>query len=63
MTDELEGYVITGFVSGGAKSYGYTTRAGKVACKVRGFTLNVCGSAILNFQTMKDNVLSELESP
>ena len=63
MTDELEGDVITEFVSGGAKNYGYTTRAGKVACKVRGFTLNVCGSAILNFQTMKDNVLSELESP
>ena len=32
-------------------------------CKVRGFTLNVRGSAILNFQTMKDNILSELDSP
>ena len=63
MTDELEGDVITEFVSGGAKNYGYTTRAGKVACKVRGFTLNVRGSALLNFQTMKDNVLAELESP
>ena len=63
MTDELEGEVITEFVSGGAKNYGYTTRAGKVACKVRGFTLNVRGSAILNFQTMKDNVLAELETP
>ena len=63
MTDELEGDVITEFVSGGAKNYRYTTRAGKVACKVRGFTLNVRGSALLNFQTMKDNVLAELESP
>ena len=32
-------------------------------CKVRGFTFNVRGSAILNFHTMKDNILSELDSP
>ena len=63
MTDELEGDVITEFVSGGANNYGYTTRADKVTCKVRGFTLNVRGSAVLNFQTMKDNVLAELETP
>ena len=30
MTDELDGDVITEFVSGGAKNYGYLTRAGKV---------------------------------
>ncbi|CAH3144149.1 unnamed protein product [Porites evermanni] len=63
MTDELDGDVITEFVSGGAKNYGYTTRQGNVVCKVRGFTLNVRGSAILNFHTMKDNILSELDSP
>ena len=63
MTDELGGDVITEFVSGGAKNYGYQTRGGKVVCKVRGFTLNVRGSAILNFQTMKENILSELDSP
>ena len=34
-----------------------------MVCKVRGFTLNVRGSAILNFQTMKENILSELDSP
>ena len=62
MTDELEGDVITEFVSGCAKNYGYTTRADKVTCKVRGFTLNVRGSAVLNFQTMKDNLLAELDS-
>ena len=38
-------------------------RASKVVCKVRGLTLNVRGSAILNFKTMKDNILSELETP
>ena len=63
MTDELDGDVITEFVSGGAKNYGYQTCGGKVVCKVRGFTLNVRGSAILNFHTMKNNILSELDSP
>ena len=53
MTDELDGDVITEFVSGGAKNYGYQTRGGKVVCKVSGFTLNFSGSAILNFNTMK----------
>ncbi|CAH3146220.1 unnamed protein product, partial [Porites lobata] len=49
MTDELDGDVITEF------NYGYHTRGGKVVCKVRGFTLNVRGSAILNLRTMKEN--------
>ena len=35
MTDELDGDVITEFVSGGATNYGYPTRQGKVDCKVR----------------------------
>ena len=63
MKDELDGDNITEFVSGGAKNYGYKTSAGKIVCKVRGFTLNIRGSAILNFNTMKDNIVSELESP
>ena len=62
MTDELDGDVITESVSGGAKNYGYKTRASKVVCKVPGLTLNVRGSAILNFETMKDNILLELET-
>lgn len=64
MKNELEpGDVITEFISGGAKNYGYKTHAGKVECKVRGFTLNVRGSAVLNFETMKQNILSELYHP
>lgn len=63
MTDELDGDVITDFVSGGAKNYAYHTRVGKVVCKVRGFTLNVRGAAVLNFDTMKNNILQELENP
>lgn len=64
MKNELEpGDVITEFISGGAKNYGYKTRAGKVECKIRGFTLNVRGSGVLNFQTMKENILEELKKP
>ena len=63
MTDELDGDVITEFVSGGAKNYGYPTRQGKVVCKVRGFTLNIRGAAVLNFQNIKGNILAELENP
>ena len=63
MKDELDGDVITEFVSAGAKNYTYITRERNHECKVRGFTLNVRGSTILNFQTMKDNILAELENP
>ena len=63
MTDELDRDVITEFVSGGEKNYGYQTRGGKVVCKVQGFTLNVRGSAILNFHSRKDNIVSELDTP
>ena len=54
---------ITEFVSGGAKNYGYRTKHGKTDCKVRGFTLNVRGKEVLNFETMKKNILSELNDP
>ena len=64
MKNELDdGDVINEFVSGGAKNYAYTTREGKTECKVRGFTLNSRGAAVLNFQTMKNNILAELEAP
>ena len=61
--DEIEGDVIQEFVSGGAKNYGYTTRGGKTECKVRGFSLNVRGKNVLNFNTMKANILAEIEHP
>lgn len=61
--DELDGDVITEFVSGGPKNYAYTTRLGKAVTKVRGFTLNVRGATVLNFQSMKQNILEELHIP
>ena len=64
MKNELdEGDVITEFVSAGAKNYSYKTRAGKTTCKVKGFTLNVRGQSVLNFDTMKKNILDELHHP
>ena len=61
MKDEVEGDFIVEFVSGVAKNYGYTTREGKVECKVRGFTLNVRGMTVLNYNSMKDVILKELK--
>ena len=62
-TDELGGDKIVEFVSGGAKNYGYKTREGKVECKVRGFTLNYETLQMLNYETMKDNILKEPDEP
>ena len=61
MTDELDGDTIEEFVSGGAKNYGYRTVGGKFCCKVRGFTLNVRGRERLNYESMKNHILSTLE--
>ena len=64
MKNELEsGDFITEFVSAGAKNYAYQTLRGNSVCKVRGFTLNARGSAILNFQSLKKNILEELHIP
>ena len=61
MKDEVEGDHIVEFVSGGAKNYGYRTARGKVECKVRGFTLNVRGKSVLNYDTMKELVFKEIK--
>ena len=61
--DEIEGDVISEFISGGAKNYAFKTRGGKTECKVRGFSLNVRGKEVLNFKTMKSNILSEINNP
>lgn len=63
MTGETDEDMILDFARGGAKNYGYGTQGGKVECKVRGFTLNVRGAALLNFQNLKTNILAELEDP
>ena len=62
-TDETDGDVITEFCSGGTKNYGYITRRGKTECKVRGFSLNYETKQVLNYHTMKENILKELDEP
>ncbi|XP_031330124.1 uncharacterized protein LOC116182909 [Photinus pyralis] len=67
MTDELEAYgegsYITEFVSAGPKNYSYNVfstsdQTIKSVCKVKGITLNHKNSRIINFESMKDMVLS-----
>ena len=65
LTDELDaGQHIVDFTSGGPKNYGYRTSAGKVECKVRGFSLHtVRGGRQLNYDILRQNVLDELTDP
>jgi len=63
MTDELDGDIIEEFVSGGAKNYSYRTRQGKFECKVRGFSKNSRTQQVLNFNAMKNLILTELGNP
>jgi len=56
MTDELEGDIITEFISGGPKNYGYKTRSGKFECNIRGFTKNVRTQKELNYQSMRQHL-------
>ncbi|KAG5889398.1 hypothetical protein JTB14_018272 [Gonioctena quinquepunctata] len=67
MTDELEKEVlnsyITEFVSGGPKNYSYTLwstkdQEHKTVCKVKGISLNHSASQLINFDVIKDMVLT-----
>ena len=62
-TNETPGDSIVEFVSGGPKNYGYLTKNEKTECKVRGFSLNYETKQRLNYETMKNNLLAELEEP
>ena len=62
-TNETPGDFIVEFVSGGPKNYGYLTDKGKTECKVRGFSLNYETKQRLNYDTMKQNLLAELDDP
>lgn len=70
MTDELAGYgpgsFIAEFVSGGPKTYGYVVYSTKdltynpnlyFVCKIKGLTLNMKTSNILNFSKLKEMIL------
>ena len=63
MKDETAGVPIIEFVSGGPKNYGYQLQNGDTECKVRGFTLDEQGRALLNFEPMKQHILKEIYDP
>lgn len=63
MKDETAGVPIVEFISGGPKNYSFMLQTGDTECKVRGFTLDEQGSALLNFQAMKKHTLAAIHHP
>lgn len=70
MTDELETYgpgsYIIEFVSGGPKNYAYkvfstNSQKEEVVCKVKGISLNYAASQLVNFESIKNMVLTPAE--
>jgi len=59
-TNELDpGDYITTFISTGPKSYGYITANGKSCVKVKGFSLNIKNSQVINFDSMKSLIFDK----
>ena len=50
---KIAGGVIVEFVSGGLNNKAYKTNRGNEMCKVRGFTLHVTNSQLINFESVK----------
>ena len=64
MTSELEpDDHIVEFVSGGPKNYGYLTKNGKTAVKVKGFTLNSTNAPAFSFEKIKSVILNGVRQP
>ena len=63
MKDETAGVPIQEFVTGGPKNYSYMLQNGHTDYKIRGFTLDEQGNALLNFESMKHHILAELNDP
>ena len=58
LKDETKGVPIVRFVSGGPKNYAYELRDGSSVCKIRGFTLNHRTSLKLNFDTLRNMMVT-----
>ena len=58
LKDETNGVPLTTWVSAGCKNYAYELQDGQQVCKIRGFTLNHRSSVQLNFDSMKDLVVT-----
>ena len=59
MTDELGGSHITEYGANSQKIYAIRTADGKQIVKIKGFTLNYVASNQLNFDVIKDMVISD----
>jgi len=59
LTDEVPGDTIVEGVFSGAKNYGLNMASGASTCKIRGFTLNFRTARKVNFDSMRDTMLSE----
>ena len=53
---------IVSFVCTGCKSYSYRTQSGKCVTHVKGFTLNVGNSELINFDSMRDIACANRET-
>ena len=60
MTDELEGDVISSFVSTGPKSYSFKYGDNDEKSAIKGFTLNHENSTILNHESMRKIVKKQI---
>ena len=60
LTNELRpGHHIVEFISGGPKNYGYLEDDGECTLKVKGFRLNHANSQVINFESVKEMVLTK----
>jgi len=63
LTNELsQDEYIYEFVSTGPKNYSYKTNKNKTKCVIKGFTLNYDTSKLINFESLKNILLSNLDN-
>ena len=63
MKDETAGVPIREFATGGPKNYTYILQNGETQCKIRGFTRDEQGRALLNFDSIKSHILAAIKNP
>jgi len=63
LKDEATGEPIQKFATGGPKNYTYMLQNGETECKIRGFTQDEQGRALLNFDSMKSHILAAIKNP
>ena len=63
LTSELDGDdYIEEFVSGGPKNYGFITKNGKTAVKIKGFSLNSTNAPAFSFKNIRNIILNGVTS-